>query len=313
MDIIPQPILLIISMAACLGGSLIRKIYSDKFTGSSLAKNVYNAISTGIGAIALAVMAVCFYGASSIASASLFTVLLAIAFGIVTALQSLMMLKAFEVGPFAYTTVITSLSMLIPTLSGALIFKTETIKPVQYAGIALMVVCLVLSVNMKKSADEKKASFKWILFCAGSFVSCGLIGVMQTWHQSDPARESELNVFLVISFVIACVYSAVMSLISWKKEPKNDTPTKPRFPFLSLIPILIVVLAGVCSAVNNMFNLYLVGKMEKAVFFPLVNGGNLVLTSLSSLILFREKLTARQWIGIASGIAAVLLLCNPFG
>jgi drug/metabolite transporter (DMT)-like permease len=158
MDIIPQPILLIISMAACLGGSLIRKIYSDKFTGSALAKNVYNAISTGIGAIALAVMAICFYGASSIASASLFTVLLAIAFGIVTALQSLMMLKAFEVGPFAYTTVITSLSMLIPTLSGALIFKTETIKPVQYAGIALMVVCLVLSVNMKKSAEEKKAT-----------------------------------------------------------------------------------------------------------------------------------------------------------
>lgn len=312
MEHIPQPLLLAISMAACLGGSLIRKFYSDKFPGSDFARNIYNTVSTGVAAVALAVMAICFYGVASISSASLFTVLLAVAFGIITALQQLMMLKAFEVGPFAYTSVITSLSMLIPTLSGALIFKTETILPIQYVGIALMVVCLVLSVDTRKKAEEKKASFKWMLFCAGSFVCCGLIGVMQTWHQSDPSRESELNIFLVIAFVFACVYSGIMSLISLRKESKRESAEKRRFPFLALIPLIIVAVAGVCGAMNNMFNLYLVGKMEKAVFFPIVNGGGLVLTTLSALLLFREKLTWRQWIGIVTGIAAVVLLCNPF-
>lgn len=312
MEHIPQPLLLAISMAACLGGSLIRKLYSDKFPGSGFARNIYNTVSTGVAALTLAVMAICFYGIGSISSASYFTVFLAIAFGVVTAFQQLMMLKAFEVGPFAYTTVITSLSMLIPTLSGALIFKTETIRPIQYVGIALMVICLVLSVDTKKKAEEKKASLKWILFCAGSFISCGLIGVMQTWHQSDPARESELNIFLVIAFIFACIYSGIMSMISFKKEPKQENGAKKSFPFIALIPLLIVALAGICGAVNNMFNLFLVGKMEKAVFFPIVNGGGLVLTTLSALFLFREKLSARQWIGIGTGIVAVVLLCNPF-
>ena len=298
MDLIPQPLLLAISMAACLGGSLIRKIYSDKFPGSALARNVYNAVSTGVSAVALAVMAICFYGLASLSS--VFTVLLAVAFGVITALQQLMMLKAFEVGPFAYTSVITSLSMLIPTLSGALIFKTETIRPLQYVGIALMVVCLVLSVDTKKGAEEKKASLKWMLFCGGSFIFCGLIGVMQTWHQSNAEHKDELNAF---------VYSTVMSLISLKKEPKRADGEGRRFPFLALLPLLLIAVAGVCGAANNMFNLYLVGKMEKAVFFPLVNGGGLILTTLSALVIFREKLSVKQWIGMAFGVAAVFLLC----
>lgn len=309
MDLIPQPLLLAISMAACLGGSLIRKIYSDKFPGSALARNVYNAVSTGVSAVALAVMAICFYGLASLSSVSLFTLLLAVAFGVITALQQLMMLKAFEVGPFAYTSVITSLSMLIPTLSGALIFKTETIRPLQYVGIALMVVCLVLSVDTKKGAEEKKASLKWMLFCGGSFIFCGLIGVMQTWHQSNAEHRDELNAFLVIAFVIAFVYSTAMSLISLKKEPKRADGEGRRFPFLALLPLLLIAMAGVCGAANNMFNLYLVGKMEKAVFFPLVNGGGLILTTLSAVIIFREKLSVKQWIGMAFGVAAVFLLC----
>ena len=308
MDLIPQPLLLAISMAACLGGSLLRKFYSDKFPGSAFARHIYNTVSTGVAAISLVILAICFYGVSSIASASLFTVLLAVAFGIVTALQQLMMLKAFEVGPFAYTSVITSLSMLIPTLSGVLIFRTETISPLQYVGIALMVVCLVLSVNTKKGADEKKASLKWMLYCGGSFIFCGLIGVMQKWHQST-VYAGELNAFLIIAFIFACIYSAVMSLIALKKEPKPEAEGKKRFPFLALIPILIISAAGVCGAVNNMFNLYLSGKMDSAVFFPLVNGGGLILTTVSAVVLFREKPTVRQWIGIAFGVAAVFMLC----
>ena len=216
MEHIPQPLLLAISMAACLGGSLIRKFYSDKFPGSDFARNIYNTVSTGVAAVALAVMAICFYGVASISSASLFTVLLAVAFGIITALQQLMMLKAFEIGPLSYTTVITSLSMLIPTLSGVLFFS-ETISALQYVGIALMVVCLVLSVDTRKKAEEKKVSFKWMLFCAGSFVCCGLIGVMQKWHQSTEYK-GELNAFLIIAFAIAFIYSTLMCLIAYKKE-----------------------------------------------------------------------------------------------
>ena len=74
----------------------------------------------------------------------------------------------------------------------------------------------------------------------------------------------------------------------------------------------IMIACGACGAVNNKFNLYLSGVMDSAVFFPIVNGGGLVLTTLAAVLLFREKLSKKQWIGVLVGIASVVFLCNPF-
>ena len=74
----------------------------------------------------------------------------------------------------------------------------------------------------------------------------------------------------------------------------------------------IMLVSGVCVAINNKFNLYLSGVMDSAVFFPIVNGGGLVLTTLVAVLLFKEKLSKKQWIGIVLGILSVVFLCNPF-
>ena len=74
----------------------------------------------------------------------------------------------------------------------------------------------------------------------------------------------------------------------------------------------IMLASGVCVAVNNKLNLYLSGVMDSAVFFPIVNGGGLVLTTLAAVLLFKEKLSTKQWIGVVIGIASVVFLCDPF-
>ena len=75
----------------------------------------------------------------------------------------------------------------------------------------------------------------------------------------------------------------------------------------------VAVLSGVALALNHKFNLYLSGIMPSAVFFPLVNGVQLIAATLVSLFLFRERLSVKQWIGMAIGAVAVIVLCNPFG
>ena len=62
-------------------------------------------------------------------------------------------------------------------------------------------------------------------------------------------------------------------------------------------------------ALNNKINLYLSGTMKSAIFFPIVNGGGLMLTAISSQIIFKEKLDAQKWLGIIIGIVEVILLC----
>ena len=72
---------------------------------------------------------------------------------------------------------------------------------------------------------------------------------------------------------------------------------------------IIFATAGITFALNNVINLYLSGVMNSAVFFPIVNGGGLTLATITSIFLFKEKLTPKQWIGIICGITAIIFLC----
>lgn len=77
----------------------------------------------------------------------------------------------------------------------------------------------------------------------------------------------------------------------------------------SVLLLLLFIAGGVGIALNNLINLYLSGVVDSAVFFPIVNGGRLILITVASLIFFEEKLSANQWIGLCFAIAATLLLC----
>lgn len=289
------PISLIVSISAGWLGGIARKYFIEQFGGKSSARHFYVAVGSVVTAGILF-----FWG--KFGKVSAFTLLLGVGFGTVTALQQIANLKALKSGPWSYTSVISSLSMLIPTLSGALIWK-EQIRLLQIIGIAFMVVCLILSVDMGSDAEKRKATFKWLFFCAIQFLCTGIIGVMQKWHQST-SYKSELNAFLIIAFLISALFSTAALLISRPAAAVN-IQTKRGL----ILPVILMVIGGVCAALNNKINLYLSGVMDSAVFFPLVNGGGLIITTLTAVLLFRERLTRWQWIGLGCGIIAVLLLC----
>lgn len=296
--------LLIFSLISSLVCVVVLNFITKTYENSTAARHIFNMITSIVAAITIFAM-------SGNLKASSFTVILAIVFGLTTAIQRVTHLQALEMGPFSYTSVIVSLSMLIPTLSGAVIWG-EQIYMIQIVGIVLMVGCLILSVDFKD--EEKKSSLKWLFFCLLAFIGCGAIGVMQKWHQNTAYKE-ELNQFLVIAFITSAIFSGISTAIAKKSEKRQpietDAPQKKKL--LTATPIIIMIVCGICIGVNNVLNLFLSGAMDSAVFFPIVNGGGLILTTLSALILFREKLSKRRWIGILLGIIAVILLCNPFG
>ena len=285
-------------MAAALAGGIIKKCFSLRFAEGPLARQVYN------GVISITAAAVLFLW-GGVSGCSVFTAVLGIAFGLVTALQQIFNLMAMDLGAWSYTTVIVSLSMLVPALSGALLFG-EKLSLMKAFGVILMCVCLVLSVKGKKEA--KKATFRWFFYCMMTFLCTGGIGVMQKWHQSTGYRE-ELNAFLLIAFGVSFIYSAAAAAVLARKAKSSGRMEKKAISAGDFAWALALVAGGCCVAVNNKLNMYLSGVMDSAVFFPLVNGGGLVLTVFAALLLFRERLTIRQWVGVGAGIAAVVFLC----
>lgn len=215
-------------------------------------------------------------------------------------------LYALRIGPMSYTTVIISFSTIMSALSGVMFFK-ESIALIQIVGIVLMLLSFVFAVDTK-SESEKKANLRWLAICMLAFFAVGFIGIMQKIHQSSP-HKNELNAFLVVAFVTSAIVSLLISLPLMKKEKDCSEKISRK---ASAIFIAAILVGGIGTALNKKLNLYLSGVMDSAVFFPIVNGGSLILTTLAALVIFRERLTIKQWFGIAVGMVSVILLCNPF-
>lgn len=304
MENIPVVLLFVISLAACLAGTMIKNHYSKKLSDTIAGYHLYNALTAIVCSLTLLALS------GGKLSVSPFTVILAVIFGLVTVVQQVSNSAALASGPLAYTSVIGSMSTVITAFSG-LIFFGESISVTQIIGIVLMLFCLVLSVK-KDTADEKKAAARWLILCFITCFATGGIGILQKLHQSSDYK-GELTAFLIIAFAFSFVFSAAnIAIIKLKAVKRNETSKKVVFfkkrPALPLL-IAFFAIAGIGIALNNMINLYLSGTVPSAIFFPIVNGGGLILTTLASVFFFRERLTKLQWVGIALGFVATLLLC----
>jgi len=200
--------------------------------------------------------------------------------------------------------VISSLSTIIPTMSGAVIWG-EHISAVQIAGIILMLICICLASDLKKDSSPK--TIKWRIYCAIVFLMTGTIGVFQKWHQST-AYSGELGEFLIVAFIVSTLCTGILAF----KTRSEENALEKRGSICAFLPIFIMLFSGAGTAINNKLNLFLSGVLDSSVMFPIVNGGGLMLTTLAATMFFKERLSKKQWVGLVIGVIAVILLCNPF-
>lgn len=222
---------------------------------------------------------------------SLYTAILGFAFGVITTLSNTYKLLSLSSGPMNITLLITTSSMIIPTLSG--IFFGERFSPIKLIVVFVLIGFIYLSTSKK---SDLKATKKWLIYCALAFVFQGLIGVTQKIHQSS-AHKTEAAGFLFVSFLFALVLSILRNK-GLKKEIKIGKKTA-----------LIAMVCGVCTFSMNYINLKLSGMLPSQLVFPLINGSVIILSSLASIIIFKEKLSKRQAVGLVGGIASLIAIC----
>ena len=220
-----------------------------------------------------------------------FTVLLGFLFGVVTALSNLFKMLSLSTGPMNITLLVTTSSMIIPTMSG--IFFGETFSLAKLCIVLLLIGFIYLSVSKQK---HTKASKKWLLFCILAFLFQGAIGVIQKIHQTS-TYKTEVSGFLFIAFVCAILFCVFRSRGS---EAKISLDKKA---------VLIGLICGGCTFGMNYINLKLSGILPSQLFFPLINGSAIVLSSIASVIIFKERLSKKQAIGLIGGIISLIAIC----
>lgn len=292
--------LLLLSLAVALANTMARNAFSKNYASSAQEYHCFNAASNLISMIVLAVIAV---AAGRLMIPSFFTVGLALLYGTLTAVAAWLSLRALKLGSMSYTTVIGASSMIIPALSG-MIFWKESVSVSQISGVILMLVSLNFAVG--RSQEKSKMTAEWMICCLGSALLSGGIGVLQKIHQSSVYAD-ELNMFLSLSFLISFIVSVVQVFAT---RQTGDVCCKRSIHVTAWI--ILCVTGGICVALANQINLYLAGAMDSMIFFPVVNGGGLLLTVGTGVIFLKERFSSRQTVGMVLGIVSVLLLCGIF-
>lgn len=295
---LPTYLILFFSTFVCTLNSTVIKKFSNR-----KPSRAFNAVSVATLSLVAGIVLLVWGGFGEI---STFSLLFGIAFGTVVFVNGFFTVLAFASGPWSYTFLIICLSMLLPTFSGA-VFWHEHITLQQYIGMVLVVLCFILSVE--KDKDEKKANLKWIIFTVIAYLTSGSVGIMQKIHQTSVYAD-ELNAFLIVSFLAGALLSGISAIIFTVKDGFEDHKVTPKELTSAFVMFIIT---GITTATMHRLNLYLLGIMDAAVFFPIMNGVPIILTSLIAFLVFKEKLTKKQWIGLSVGVVAVVLLTVQFG
>ena len=228
---------------------------------------------------------------------SAYSMVSAVIFAAVTVGAQYFSLQAMKLGSMSFSVLFTYISMLIPTIFGVICYGTP-VSNFQYVGLVFMIACFVLSVDLKK---DSQMSVKWLFAALMSFLAWGLVGICQQVHQTSP-HAGELQGFLMWSFIFSTVmFGALYGISAVKDKGKCNFNIKSR-------DSVGATLTGVVIGAVNIINLYLSGKMNPVIFFPVVNGGVIVLSGLAAILFFKEKLSVKQTIGLIFGIAATCLL-----
>lgn len=201
-------------------------------------------------------------------------------------------LMAINTGSLSLTSLAISYSLLIPTVFG-LIFWGDEATPFFFIGLVLLVVSLLL-INSKDG--EVKITPKWAILVLIAFVGNGLCSTIQNGYAKIHSTGN--SEFMIIALATVFVTMLVLSLF---KERAIIKPTvKSGWYFMAI--------CGIANGAVNLFVIMLSPLMNASLMFPLISAGGIVLTSLVSILLYKERLTLQQYIGMILGIGAIVFL-----
>jgi len=192
------------------------------------------------------------------------------------------------------TSLSSKLSVVLPTLAGVLLFG-ESLNFVATMGIVLALVALVLVVGGKGQHDKTNRT-NWLLPILIFFGTGTGDILMKLTEQRNEAPD--------MSFMIAFIYFIAM-LFGILIVAYDLIRGKSKWQWKS-------ALGGIGLGVINFFSTFCVYQamrcFDNVVLFPVYNIGVVSLTALTGWLLFKEKLTWKNYLGLAIAIIAVILI-----
>ena len=265
--------------------SILKKIFNNKTRGGGVF--IFSAITV------LAAAVFFLASANHPLSFSWEQIPFSLGFAASYATASLFGMLAIREGSLSLTSLATSYSLLIPTLWG-LLFNKEEASLWFFVGLALLLVSLFL-INSK--GGEIRITLKWTVFVLLAFLGNGICSTVQTEYAGAYGGEGKsefmiIALLTVFAVLLACAFIADKDTIA--PSIKGG--------------LHLMILCGIANGAVNLFVILLSQMMNTSLMFPLISAGGIILTSLVSIFVYKEKLSLKQYIGAVLGIGAIVFM-----
>ena len=182
----------------------------------------------------------------------------------------------------------------------------------------MLIAVVVINFPQKSSENVKeKISIKWMICCLFFFIFSASVGIIFKMHQNADADNT--NEMMIIAATVSTVFFLLLfSVNALIKKSRMHSPEKQGQHIRAIdksffLSFGIAICCGLFGCVYNRLNIYNSGVLPSMLFFPIFNGGVIILSFLSSWLFFKEKPTRLQFIGCIIGLIAVVVNSHVFG
>jgi drug/metabolite transporter (DMT)-like permease len=202
----------------------------------------------------------------------------------------------------AVASVSNKLSLVIPFVFSIYLYN-ETATWVKIAGILLALVAVVCTCLPGKEQSAKpgySAGGVALLWPAVLFLSSGLLDTLVKYVQQTYLNESNNNAYLITAFLGAATLGSIALVVLVASGRMKFHPGS--------------ILAGIAIGIPNYFSIWALVKVLKqyegnsSAILPINNMGIVLFSSVVAWLLFRERLSLLNWLGIVLSIAAIALI-----
>lgn len=193
-------------------------------------------------------------------------------------------------------TISTKLSMVIPITVFIIIYPEDTISLTKILAIALAIITIVLASNGNKREGVKKFE---LLIPLIIFLGSGCIDLVFGLYSGEEYMQSPSDAYAFISIPFTIAF---LTGVASRGLPQHRHKVR-----------VIDLWGGVLLGLINFGSLYFLlmtfnsSGMDKSSVIPSLNVSVIIFSTIAALILFKEKPSAKTWIGLALGCISISL------
>ena len=210
--------------------------------------------------------------------------------GTILTISKVLMLYGYEQTSVAYMTLCHSSGLLLPCILGHFLWQ-EPLTPPALFGILLVILSILL---LKDTGSKKQTSRIGILIGLIILMASGGVMVLQKvigmQFQGMGAEAFNFYGFISATLILSCINCTEKRTIVNKKNI-----------------LLCAAGSAISLCVISLVMTRMTSTIPSVIMFPLFNGLGVILVTLLSAKIFKEKLTAKSGLGVLLGLFGLFL------